>query len=92
MIKDLPLWFAICWKFTFIIFRIKISKESSKIISQEECLNALRDLKKKEKEFSKARDELTCERQKLPWVNIEKDYFFDGPKGKVSLGEKMRLN
>jgi len=61
--------------------------ESSKIVSQEEWLKARRELLKKEKEFSKARDELTCERQKLPWVNIEKDYFFDGPKGKVSLGE-----
>ena len=61
--------------------------ESPKIVSQEDWLKARRELLKKEKDLSKARDELTSERQKLPWVKIEKDYFFDGPKGKVGLGE-----
>jgi predicted dithiol-disulfide oxidoreductase (DUF899 family) len=50
-------------------------------------LNARIDLLKKEKAYSRARDELTRERQSLPWVIVEKVYVFDGPDGQVRLSD-----
>jgi predicted dithiol-disulfide oxidoreductase (DUF899 family) len=58
-----------------------------KIVSQDEWLAAREALLAKEKEFSKARDQLSAERRKLPWVKIDKNYVFDGPNGKQSLAE-----
>lgn len=54
-------------------------------VSRQEWFKARLKLLKKEKEHSKARDELTRERQNLPWVKVEKDYVFEGPNGKVHL-------
>ena len=54
-------------------------------VSREEWLRVRLELLKKEKEFSKARDELTCKRQELPWVKIEKDYIFEGQSGEIPL-------
>jgi predicted dithiol-disulfide oxidoreductase (DUF899 family) len=42
---------------------------------------------KKEKELTHARDQLVTERQKLPWVKVEKEYIFDAPEGKVTLAD-----
>jgi predicted dithiol-disulfide oxidoreductase (DUF899 family) len=39
----------------------------------------------KEKEMTRARDALAAERRRMPWVEVEKDYVFEGPDGKVSL-------
>ena len=39
----------------------------------------------KEKEATRARDELAAERRRLPRVEIEKQYVFDGPDGKATL-------
>jgi predicted dithiol-disulfide oxidoreductase (DUF899 family) len=39
----------------------------------------------KEKEATRARDALAAERRRLPMVEIEKDYVFDGPEGQASL-------
>ena len=54
-------------------------------VSREEWLKARLELLKKEKEHSKARDELTHARQNLPWVKVEKDYVFEGSNGKIHL-------
>ena len=32
-----------------------------------------------------SRDALAAERRRMPWMAVEKDYVFEGPKGKVSL-------
>jgi predicted dithiol-disulfide oxidoreductase (DUF899 family) len=61
--------------------------ENRKVVSQKEWLAARKKLLVKEKKFSKARDELNLQRRKLPWVKVEKDYAFEGPRGKVSLPE-----
>ena len=61
--------------------------ETRKVVSQKEWLVARKKLLAKEKKFSKARDALNLERRKLPWVKIEKDYAFEGPAGKVTLGD-----
>jgi predicted dithiol-disulfide oxidoreductase (DUF899 family) len=56
-----------------------------KIATREEWLAARKDLLAKEKEFTRQRDALNTERRQLPMVEIEKDYVFDGPNGKVRL-------
>ena len=58
-----------------------------KVVSQEEWLEARKALLIKEKEATKARDALNTERRRLPIVEIEKDYTFEGPNGEVSLLE-----
>ena len=63
--------------------------ENRKVVSQGEWLVARKKLLTKEKKFSKLRDELNLQRRKLPWVKIEKEYVFDGPTGKVTLGDSF---
>jgi predicted dithiol-disulfide oxidoreductase (DUF899 family) len=41
----------------------------------------------KEKEFTHARDQLNQKRRELPWVIVDKEYVFDGSKGKQTLSE-----
>jgi predicted dithiol-disulfide oxidoreductase (DUF899 family) len=55
------------------------------VVSRDEWLKARLELLKKEKAHSRARDELTRERQALPWVKVEQDYTFDAPGGPVTL-------
>jgi predicted dithiol-disulfide oxidoreductase (DUF899 family) len=61
--------------------------ENRKVASRKEWLIARKKLLVKEKKFSKLRDELNLQRRKLPWVKVEKKYVFDGPTGKVTLGD-----
>ena len=56
-----------------------------KVVSRDEWLDARKELIKKEKEATRARDSLNAERRRLPMVEIEKDYVFEGPDGKGSL-------
>src|SRR5207245_8772210 len=46
-----------------------------------------KELLKKEKEFSRLRDQLSKQRRDLPWEKVEKVYVFDGPKGKETLAD-----
>ena len=57
------------------------------IVSQDQWLAARKALLAKEKEFTRARDQLSAERRTLPWVKVDKNYVFDGPNGKQSLAE-----
>jgi predicted dithiol-disulfide oxidoreductase (DUF899 family) len=61
--------------------------EHNRVVSQDEWLAARMAHLAKEKEFTKARDELSRQRRELPWVKVEKPYIFDGPDGKVTLGD-----
>jgi predicted dithiol-disulfide oxidoreductase (DUF899 family) len=58
-----------------------------RIVSQAEWLEASKVHLAKEKEFTRQRDELARERRELPWVKVEKNYVFDAPEGRVSLGD-----
>ena len=62
--------------------------ENRKVVSEKEWISARKKLLLKEKKFSNARDQLNLQRRKLPWVKVEKDYVFEGPKGKVSLADR----
>lgn len=55
------------------------------IVSRDKWLEARKELLIKEKEFTKARDALSAERRRLPMVELDKDYVFDGPNGKTRL-------
>lgn len=55
------------------------------IVSREEWLGERKKLLKKEKELTRARDQLNAERRRLPMVEIEKEYEFEGPDGKYGL-------
>ena len=57
------------------------------IVSQHEWIKARKKLLTKEKEFTHARDQLNQKRRELPWVRVDKEYVFDGPKGKQTLSE-----
>jgi predicted dithiol-disulfide oxidoreductase (DUF899 family) len=57
------------------------------IVSQGEWIKARKELLIKEKEFTHARDQLNQTRRDLPWVRVDKEYVFDGPKGKQTLSE-----
>jgi len=57
------------------------------IVSQEQWLAARKALLAKEKEFTKARDQISAARRELPWVKVDKNYIFDGPAGKQTLSE-----
>ena len=55
------------------------------VVSPAEWQVAHDDLLGKEKEATRARDELAAERRRQPMVLIEKDYVFEGPDGEASL-------
>jgi predicted dithiol-disulfide oxidoreductase (DUF899 family) len=57
------------------------------VVGVQEWLEKRKQLLAKEKEFSRLRDELSAARRELPWERVEKDYVFDGPTGKQTLGD-----
>ncbi len=61
--------------------------EKHKVVSRDDWISERKKHLKKEKEFTRLRDLLSKERRELPWVKVEKEYVFDGPKGKESLAD-----
>ena len=57
------------------------------IVSEAEWLVARRDLLTREKEFTRQRDALSAARRQLPMVKVDRDYIFEGPKGKETLSD-----
>src|SRR5262249_36178224 len=66
-----------------------------KVVSREEWLRARTALLAKEKAFTHQYDDLARQRAELPWVKVDKEYVFEGPRGKVKLadlfGEQSQL-
>src|SRR5215213_9535804 len=54
-------------------------KNLPKVVSHEEWLAARKELLAKEKELTRARDQLNADRRRLPMVRIDKPYTFEGP-------------
>jgi predicted dithiol-disulfide oxidoreductase (DUF899 family) len=61
--------------------------EHPKVVTQEEWVKARKELLAKEKALTRQRDALAQERQRLPWVRVEKKYEFETAGGKKSLAE-----
>jgi predicted dithiol-disulfide oxidoreductase (DUF899 family) len=57
------------------------------IVSPEEWEVAREELLVKEKELTRARDSLAAERRRMPRMEVEKHYRFEGPNGVASLGD-----
>ena len=57
------------------------------IVSPDAWQAARDQMLAKEKAFTHARDALAAERRRMPWMAVEKSYQFEGPHGKVSLGD-----
>jgi predicted dithiol-disulfide oxidoreductase (DUF899 family) len=55
------------------------------VVSRERWLIARKALLAEEKELTRRRDALNAKRRRLPMVEIEKDYVFEGPDGGASL-------
>jgi len=58
-----------------------------RIVSHEEWLKARKAFLAKEKEFTRARDDLARQRRELPWVKVEKPYTFDAAEGRLTLAD-----
>jgi predicted dithiol-disulfide oxidoreductase (DUF899 family) len=57
------------------------------VVSPQEWTAARERLLVKEKELTRARDELAAERRRMPRQAVDKDYAFDGPDGRVGLAD-----
>ena len=62
-------------------------REVPRIVSPTEWTAARKELLRKEKEFSRLRDELSRQRREMPWEKVQKNYVFEGPKGKETLAD-----
>jgi predicted dithiol-disulfide oxidoreductase (DUF899 family) len=62
-------------------------RDVPKVVPHAEWVAARVELLKKEKEFTRLRDELSAQRRELPWEKVEKSYVFDGPNGKETLSD-----
>jgi predicted dithiol-disulfide oxidoreductase (DUF899 family) len=61
--------------------------QDHKIVSQDEWISARKQFLAEEKEFTRLRDQLDQQRRDLPWVRVEKEYVFEGPRGKQTLAD-----
>jgi predicted dithiol-disulfide oxidoreductase (DUF899 family) len=58
-----------------------------KTVSHDEWLSARKQFLQKEKEFTRLRDELSQQRRELPREEVEKQYLFEGPRGREKLAD-----
>jgi len=58
-----------------------------RVVSRDEWVEERKKLLQKEKELTRHRDEVNSARLELPWVQVEKNYEFEGPNGKESLAD-----
>jgi predicted dithiol-disulfide oxidoreductase (DUF899 family) len=57
------------------------------VVTPQEWKSAREELLAKEKELTHARDALAAERRRMPRMEVEKEYRFEGPDGPVGLAE-----
>jgi predicted dithiol-disulfide oxidoreductase (DUF899 family) len=61
--------------------------EHHRVVTPDTWLKARLELLAKEKEFTRLRDQLSQQRRELPWERVEKQYVFEGSKGRETLAE-----
>ncbi len=59
--------------------------QTPEIVSAREWADAHNQMLVKEKELTRARDELAALRRRMPWTPVPNDYTFEGPRGRLSL-------
>jgi predicted dithiol-disulfide oxidoreductase (DUF899 family) len=57
------------------------------IVSRPKWEAARQELLVKEKEVTRLRDAMAAQRRRMPWMAVEKDYRFEGPRGPASLAD-----
>jgi predicted dithiol-disulfide oxidoreductase (DUF899 family) len=58
-----------------------------RVVSHQEWLAVRTALLRKEKAFTKLRDQLSQQRRALPWEKVDKKYVFDAPEGPQTLSD-----
>ena len=58
-----------------------------RVVPHEEWVEARKEHLADEKKFTQARDQLSAARRDLPWELVDKDYEFEGPRGRKTLGD-----
>ncbi len=58
-----------------------------KVVTHDQWVAARKKHLAKEKEFTRLRDQLSKERRELLWELVDKEYTFEGEKGRQTLGE-----
>lgn len=64
---------------------VEIAGVERRIVSPVKWRRAHEEVLAKEKELTRAHDELAAERRRAPWMKAEKDYVFEGPAGAARL-------
>ena len=62
-------------------------KLTGRVVPHDSWVAARKDLLKKEKEFTRLRDELSRQRRELPWEKVPKQYLFEAAEGKQTLAD-----
>jgi len=68
------------------------AKKNHQVVSPKDWTTARRALLVKEKEFSRAREDLARQRRELPWEKVDQEYVFDAPGGRKTLGALFGKN
>jgi predicted dithiol-disulfide oxidoreductase (DUF899 family) len=63
------------------------SLQSHRVVSHQQWIAERSAFLKKEKDFSRQREQLAEERRALPWEKVDKRYVFDGPQGEQTFTE-----
>jgi len=58
-----------------------------RVVSHDKWVEARRKFLALEKAFTRERDALSRKRRELPWEKVDKEYVFEGPKGKETLAD-----
>jgi predicted dithiol-disulfide oxidoreductase (DUF899 family) len=66
---------------------VEQKKETAKVVSPAEWLEARKEFLVAEKEFTRMRDELSRKRRDLPWEKVEKPYVFETTTGQQMLAD-----
>lgn len=64
---------------------IQTPLQAPPVVSREEWEKAREQLLVNEKANTRARDALAAERRRMPWMEVDPKYAFDGPSGRVTL-------
>src|SRR5436190_11618204 len=62
-----------------------LSNSRHPVASEPQWIAARRELLAREKELTRQQQRIAAARRDLPWLKVEKEYFFDTPEGMVSL-------
>ncbi len=61
--------------------------QGHRVVSKEEWLAVRIEYLKEEKRLTRLRDQLSQSRRELPWVRVDKEYLFHGPRGSEALSD-----